>query len=192
LTVLYTLAFIMILGTAGKEVQERFMSIRKSDMDESAQSRMTTWKIAFRMMKEKPVLGYGIRNSQLFTFAYGADIEGRAIHSQYLQTGADSGVVALALYLALLASVIFGLWRTRRFMRPWQDPETERIRGLVSGLECGMIAFIFGAALMSLQLGAITRAIQTKLGPAGLALAASAPSPRPPAVPAPNPEPASV
>ena len=68
--------------------------------------------------------------------------------------------------------MLHGLWRVRRSLRPWNDPETERVRGLVSGLECGMVAFCFGAfflslehfempyilILLALQLSAITRA----------------------------------
>lgn len=183
LGILYSLAFIMILATAGKEVRERFMSINKTEADESAQSRLTTWKIAFRMMSEEPVFGFGIRNSVLYTKSYGADIEGRAIHSQYLQTGADSGIVALVLYIALLVSVVRGLQKVRRDLRPWNDPETERVRGMCSGLECGVICFSFGAfflslehfempyilMLLSLQLYAITKAIYAHMDPAFVA-----------------------
>jgi len=151
LAILYSLAFVMILATAGKEVQERFMSISKSDADDSAQSRLTTWKIAMRMMSEQPIFGFGIRNSQLFTFDYGADMQGRAIHSQYLQTGADSGVVALVLYILLLGSVITGLWQVRRMLRPFRDPESEGVRGMTSAIECGLVSFCFGALFLSLE-----------------------------------------
>ena len=44
-------------------------------------------------------IGVGMRNSNLFTYQYGADVQGRTIHSQYLQTMADSGYPALFFYL---------------------------------------------------------------------------------------------
>ena len=70
--------------------------------DASANSRLTTWRIAWQMAGENPIFGLGIRNSNLYTYDYGADMPGRTIHSQYLQTAADSGLVGLGLYLAAL------------------------------------------------------------------------------------------
>lgn len=158
---------------AGKEIQERFFSIRKADVDESANSRVTTWKIAIQMANERPLFGYGIRNSNLLTHARGADMEGRSIHSQYLQTAADSGWVGLALYLAVLGSVFAGMREVRRKLRPFDDPETRRVKALAGGLETSMVLFCFGAVflslehfempyivmLLALQLHAITRAV---------------------------------
>jgi probable O-glycosylation ligase (exosortase A-associated) len=150
-TVLYLLGAVMVLVMAGKEVQERFLSIGQHEVDASANSRKETWAIAVRMMLERPLFGFGIRNSNLFTRAYGADMEGRSIHSQYLQTGADSGIPAVALYLALLLSVFVGLWQVRRRLRAFNDPESLRVRSMASGLECALVLFCFGAAFLSLE-----------------------------------------
>ncbi len=175
----YAAGFCLVLIMAGKEVQERFFSIGKADVDASAQSRWLMWGIALQMANERPVFGFGIRNSNLFTFGYGADIEGRTIHSQYLQIAADSGWPAMALYLGLLMSVFVGLWQTRRALRPFSDPETLKVRSLAAGLECALILFCFGAIFLSLehfempyimvllavQLHAITRAMKARLEP---------------------------
>jgi probable O-glycosylation ligase (exosortase A-associated) len=136
---------------AGKEIQARFVSIGSSEMDDSAQSRWTTWKIAVRMANERPLLGYGVRNSNLFTHKMGADMEGRSIHSQYLQTAADSGWVALAIYLALIASLILGLREVRRGLRPYRDPETAKVKSIAAGAECALALFCFGAVFLSLE-----------------------------------------
>lgn len=175
----YAVGFCLVLIMAGKEIQERFFSIGNHGLDESANARKVTWGIAIRMANERPIFGMGIRNSNLFTFQYGADIEGRAIHSQYLQTAADSGWVALLLYLGLLASVFAGLWHTRRALRRFDDPETLKVRSLAAGLECALVLFCFGALFLSLehfelpyimmllavQLHAITRAVKARLTP---------------------------
>jgi O-antigen ligase len=106
-------------------------------------------------------------------------MEGRTIHSQYLQTAADSGWPALALYAALILSVFYGLWRVRRALRPFTDPQSLQVRSLASGLECALVLFCIGAAFLSLehfempyiimvmavQLHAITRAVTSKLNP---------------------------
>lgn len=148
-------------------------------MDESAQSRWTTWNIAIRMANERPLFGLGIRNSNLFTYDYGADMPGRSIHSQYLQTAADSGWMALALYLAFLASLFLGLRSSRRILRPYNDPESLKVKSIASGVECATVLFCFGAVFLSLehfempyimmllavQLNAITRAVAARLVP---------------------------
>src|SRR5262249_40758253 len=85
LRVLYAVGVVLVLIMAGKEIRERFLSIERHEADSSAQSRTTTWKIAIQMANERPVFGFGIRNSNEFTFQYGADMQGRSIHSQYLQ-----------------------------------------------------------------------------------------------------------
>ncbi len=178
-SLIYALLAVMVLIMAGKEIRERFFSIEKHDVDGSAQARLTTWGIAITMANERPLFGFGIRNSNLFTYSYGADMEGRSIHSQYLQTAADSGWVALALYLGLLLSVFVGLSQVRGALSQWNDPDSARVKSLASGLESAIVMFCFGAIFLSLehfempyvmfllaiQLHAITRAVLSKLDP---------------------------
>ena len=76
----YVFGFLAVAGvgvvaTAGPEVQDRFFSISEHDADASAQSRLTTWTIALRMAAEEPLFGFGVRNSNLYTKSYGADIQ---------------------------------------------------------------------------------------------------------------------
>lgn len=176
----YAAGFGLVLVMAGKEIQERFFSIGGHEVDESANSRKVSWGIAVRMANERPVFGMGIRNSNLYTLQYGADMAGRTIHSQYLQTAADSGWVGLGLYLGLLLSVFVGLWQTRLALRPYTDPEALKVRSLAAGLECSLALFCFGAIFLSLehfempyiiillavQLHAITRAVRARQTPA--------------------------
>ncbi len=185
--VCYGVAFVLILIMAGPEIRERFFSIGKADVDESLQSRRTTWGIAIRMANERPIFGFGIRNSNLFTYDYGADMPGRSIHSQYLQTAADSGWVALALYLAFLATLFIGLRSSRRILRTYTDPESLRVKSIASGIECALVLFCVGAAALSLehfempyimmmlavQLHAITRAVASRLAPPSVPVAAN-------------------
>lgn len=173
LTVGYALAAVFVLAASGRELADRFFSIAEADADASAQSRWTTWAIAIQMANERPIFGFGIRCSNLYTRDYGADMEGRSIHSQYLQTAADSGWVALALYLAVLASLFLGLQEVRRFLRRHTDPDSLRVKAMASGLECSLVLFCVGAVFLSLehfempyvlmllaaQLHAITRAV---------------------------------
>jgi probable O-glycosylation ligase (exosortase A-associated) len=175
-TLVYIVALAGVVASTGKEVEERFFSISK----ENTNPRWVTWSIAIRMANDRPLFGFGIRVSPHFTHSqYGADIPGRAIHNQYLQTAADSGWPAFLLYLGLFGSVFYGLWQTRRVLRKFTDPETQSILSLAAGLECSLVLFCIGATFLSLehfempyivmllavQLHAITRAVTAKLNP---------------------------
>jgi probable O-glycosylation ligase (exosortase A-associated) len=163
---------------AGKEIQERFFSIDKHEEDASAQSRLTTWGIAWDMACERPIFGFGVRNSPLFTKEYGADMEGRAIHSQFLQIAADSGMVGMAAYFFVIAAFAYCLWRVRRarkghrgivwglltfgaycglwkYIRPpdrgRDDPEIERAYTIANGIEGALLVFCIGGIFLSLE-----------------------------------------
>lgn len=142
---------MMVPVMAGKEIAERFSSIDDHSKDDSAQSRMTSWGIAIRMAQERPIFGLGIRNSNLFTLQYGADIEGRTIHSQYLQIAADSGIVGLLGYVAVLVAAFWCLARSRRAVRGRTEDEARTIRWLANGIECALFAFCFGSVFLSLE-----------------------------------------
>jgi len=169
---------LIIPVLAGKEIQERFFSIDKHEQDDSAQSRLTTWGIAWRMACERPLLGFGVRNSNLFTQAYGADMAGRTIHSQYLQIAADSGLVGLAAYLAVIISFLVCLRRVRvqmkghrgvtqftlsclaflflrKYTRPPEvgrdDDEIRQAYTIANGLEGAILVFCFGGIFLSLE-----------------------------------------
>jgi probable O-glycosylation ligase (exosortase A-associated) len=175
LTVAYAIAVVLILATTSKEIGDRFVSIGSDETN----PRLTSWRIAIQMANERPIFGFGIRNSNLYTFDYGADEVGRTIHSQYLQIAADSGWVALAIYLGLIASIFVGLWRTRWVLRKFTDPETLHVRSLTAGVESALLLFCFGAIFLSLehfempyiimllgvQVHAITRAAMAKMNP---------------------------
>lgn len=169
---------LMIPFMAGKEIQERFFTISQSDTDDSAQSRFTSWGIAWQMANERPIFGFGIRNSSLYTLSYGADMEGRVIHSQYLQIAADSGLVGLAAYLLALLGFLICLRRVRSrvkdhlgivqgmintsaffLLRRWRRPEVQgrddadavKAYVIANGLEGAMVVFCLGSVFLSLE-----------------------------------------
>jgi probable O-glycosylation ligase (exosortase A-associated) len=142
---------LLVPVLAGKEIQARFESTAEFDTDASARSRLTTWNIAWRMAQENPIFGLGIRNSNLYTYDYGADIPGRTIHSLYLQIAADSGLVALALYLTALFLVWRSVCRVMRETKRRNDVEGRRAHAIAAGIEGAMVVFCFGATFLSLE-----------------------------------------
>lgn len=149
--VMLLLAAIALPKMAGKEIVSRFFTIRNYEADGSAQSRLASWKAAWQIATEHPILGVGVRNSSLLTYDYGADMVGRVIHNQYLQVAADSGLVGLALYLAALLAVWLATLRARRAVARRDDVEASQVHAVASGVESSMAIFCVGAVFLSLE-----------------------------------------
>lgn len=175
----YAVGLAAVPFMASKEITDRFMTITKHSEDESANSRKTTWSIAWRMANERPVFGFGLRNSSLYTAQYGADMEGRVIHNTYLQIGADSGMVGLGFYLVHLVGIFTCCTLIRRYMLGnvglvqyalaighwlaggrWQpqvnltgtdDHESRRAYTIACGIEGAMVTFVFGSFFLSME-----------------------------------------
>ncbi len=143
---LFSLPFL-----AGKEIQERFLSIQDREVDESYNSRQLSWGIAKEIAWDYPVFGAGIRCSNKEMKQRGADMEGRTIHSLYLQLAADSGWFALGIYLLLVLTSYYCVWRAR--IRLWRrtDDESRRACAMLGGIECATVTFLVGAAALSLE-----------------------------------------
>jgi probable O-glycosylation ligase (exosortase A-associated) len=137
---------------AGPEIRARFLTLENNEEDGSANSRRASWSAAWSMAQDNPILGVGIRNSNLFSYDYGADMVGRTIHSQYLQIAADNGFVGLGLYLAMLGSV----WVDTRFCRlavkGRDDLASRKIYVVATATETSLAVFCFGGVFLSLEL----------------------------------------
>ena len=152
----YVFGFLAVAGlgvaiTAGPEVQDRFFSISEHDADASAQSRFKTWSIAIQMASEEPLFGFGVRNSNLYALEYGADIDGRSVHSQYLQIAADCGFVGSGLFIALMAASLYSAWTARRAVRGRTDPDAMQVRAMSAAVSCGLAVYAVGASFLSLD-----------------------------------------
>ncbi len=151
---------------AGKEIQERFISTTNFETDYSAQSRIASWEAAWTLAWERPLIGQGIRNSNQFTYYYGADNRGRTIHNQFLQIAADSGIPAMTVYILIMLTTGFYLHRSRqlcqRFLRDVYSERQPRVSddqihaikaidAIALGCQGSLVVFITGATFLSLE-----------------------------------------
>jgi probable O-glycosylation ligase (exosortase A-associated) len=154
---------VAVAFLAGPEIQDRFMSTAEFSHDYSAQSRMSSWTAAVEIVKEHPLTGVGIRNSNVYTHNYGADHVGRTIHSQYLQIAADSGIPAILVYLALVFSSLYMMSRCRRAVLDYaaearglhspdhDDPRLFQMEKVILSAQASLLLFVFGSAFLSLE-----------------------------------------
>lgn len=150
----YLIGAISLPFVVGEEIAKRFSSINDYKQDESAESRLTTWSIAAKMAIERPILGYGVRNSSLYTREMGADMEGRVIHNTYLQIAADSGIVGVSAYLVCIIFAIVISLRIRSVLKPYLNTgaqEAEFGYGVANMVIGGLIVYCFGAFFLSLE-----------------------------------------
>ena len=159
ITVVLTAAVAVL---AGPEIRERFLSTAQFSRDYSAQSRMSSWSAALEIVKEHPLTGVGIRNSNTYTHNYGADHVGRTIHSQYLQIAADSGIPAAMIYIAMIFTALYLMMRSRSMVlehiegspgivpRP-DDARLRQMEKIILGCQASLILFMFGGAFLSLE-----------------------------------------
>ncbi|MFZ0931413.1 MAG: putative O-glycosylation ligase, exosortase A system-associated [Syntrophobacteraceae bacterium] len=136
---------------AGKEIRARFFTVNEYKQDESAQSRFGSWEAAFKIAMDYPVFGVGVRNANLLSHQYGADMQGRTIHSVYLQIAADCGFPAMGFYVAIFFIAWRNLRRLQMRYRSSTSGDYKLAYNLACGIEASMAVFCVGAAFLSLE-----------------------------------------
>jgi probable O-glycosylation ligase (exosortase A-associated) len=141
---------------AGREIRARFSSVQDYEDDRSSMTRIATWNAGWRMALDYPVFGIGIRNSDLYSYDYGADFVGRAIHNQYLEVAADSGFPALAFYLLSFVGTLWSATSVRRRVKGNETEVARRAHAMASGIECSLFVFMVGAIFLYLGIVELT------------------------------------
>ncbi|MFW6336677.1 MAG: O-antigen ligase family protein [Phycisphaeraceae bacterium] len=152
---------VVVLAMAGQQIREEYLSTMEYHDDATAQLRFDSWQAAWRIAVDNPVLGVGIRNSNVYSKNFGSDRYGRTIHNQYLQTAADAGIPAMLLFVAILGAVMLCLHRARRMsLAALERVQNEHSTLAVSlrqvlrmsiGLEAAIVTFSVGAMFLSLE-----------------------------------------
>ncbi|MEO7275688.1 MAG: O-antigen ligase family protein [Vicinamibacterales bacterium] len=142
-------AIIPIL--AGPGIRARFFSINTYEDESSARLRFASWEAAYRISRDYPILGVGVRNANLFSAQYGADMVGRTIHSQYLQVLADNGYPGLLFYVSTLGAALISLRRVRRWSHDRDDSDGRMAYATACGIESGLAVFCVGSLFLSLE-----------------------------------------
>jgi len=145
------MAVIAVSIMSGPEVRDRFMMTfvkkKSGEREASAQSRVDLWKDCIDVMKQKPVMGCGPNQWPMIASTYGWP-HGKEAHSLWMQTGAELGLVGLAMYLGFYLTVITLLWQITWARTHVADPWYKYIaRMSFTGL-CG---FVVSAQFVSLE-----------------------------------------
>lgn len=89
----------------------RLNSIANVNMDDGMGIRIMFWTAFFQRVHELPLIGSGILSASQFLGRFSATGSANNMHNLYINTYLDLGVVGLSLYLMLLISVFFSLYK---------------------------------------------------------------------------------
>ena len=85
-------------------IEERFSTVAQPSSDESVSQRVTFYRIALEDIKNYPLTGVGIGNWKLLSIQRANEILGNymvpyVVHNDFLEIGAESGILSLVSYL---------------------------------------------------------------------------------------------
>lgn len=149
----------LLVVTASEGYWEEIRTLRnpKQDYNWSGEGRVAIWKRGLRYMASRPVVGVGMGN---FSTAEGVSEESRAqaergagfkwsaAHNTFLEIGVELGVIALALFVAMLVTA-FRLLRRIRRSRPPTIRRARREAALASSLSASLVGFIVSGFFLS-------------------------------------------
>jgi O-antigen ligase len=99
---------------AGIEKLTSEETIAQADPEGSAEQRYEVQKVAWQIFVDHPVFGVGLGAYPLANAKYAPDLGARDTHNTYLNLAAEVGVPGLALWCALVLSVLRYASRSRR------------------------------------------------------------------------------
>lgn len=128
---------------------ERIQSISHYEDDGSARGRLQAWDTAIRMATAHPVFGVGYtmfrRNYQKYSATPGQFA--RVAHNSYLQIWAESGTIAILVYLFLFFYTLYRLWRVSSVARRYYNASW--IISYATMFEATLVSFIIGSTFLN-------------------------------------------
>jgi putative inorganic carbon (hco3(-)) transporter len=129
----------------------RMRSMENYEEDASAQGRLNTWRMAFNLANDRPLVGGGFEMYTPNTFArYAPNPEDvHSAHSVYFQMLGEHGYVGLGLFLSL---GIMGWITARRVIARSRDaPENLWAANLARSMQVSLIGFAVGGAFINIS-----------------------------------------
>ncbi|MEO1251779.1 MAG: putative O-glycosylation ligase, exosortase A system-associated [Pseudomonadota bacterium] len=149
------LALLLFPATAfmPSKWSQRMSTIAEAGSDESFQGRVDAWVINWKLAKENPITGGGLRNSYLPEIAADVDLEraesARAAHSIYFETLGGAGFVGLALFFWMLLAAFSALSKA---INETQQKDDDWRPQLARALQVCLLVFCVGGASVSMEM----------------------------------------
>ena len=150
------------LNKSAITVTERAMSTF-DEKDPSINTRLLIWGTTFDMIKDRPILGSGIGTFKINYLNYQAEFlqdnpdyikywgHAREAHNEYLQMGAELGIIGLGIFLSIL--FIFHNIIIKYLIKENNNEKKIIVFGLLLGIICFLIHSLFTFPLHVTALG---------------------------------------
>ena len=128
------------------KVWERFSELSDPSSDWTLGRRLGYHVVGVRLLADNPILGVGPGNFADhyvdfdFRWVEGRRIEARRLHNTYLSVAVEYGIIGLAVFAAMIVSVLAGLQRVRRRSR---DPA---LRCIAEAVQFSLAIFLIALA----------------------------------------------
>lgn len=114
-----TLNQIVLSGAKTVNAIERAATISLSTNDGSVNQRLRYYQDVLSHLKDNPILGTGLGNWKLVSIDYDKeDIVGYVVpyhaHSDFIQLGAELGLIGFFLYLGIFLFAVFSIWKIQK------------------------------------------------------------------------------
>ena len=145
---LLVIGIILFFNFVPQEYKDRISTVQNYEEDSSAMGRINAWRVAINIGKARPLTGIGPQN---FLQAWSLfDTQGdrpHVAHNSYFQILADSGFIALGLFLLLIYLCITKLRRIQKTIAVKQS--TKCILNYSHMLEVGIIGYMASGFFLS-------------------------------------------
>jgi O-antigen ligase len=113
-------------------------------------SRQTAWKGGLNMIKAHPLFGVGLGNFKPLVLQYeGTENKVQSVaHNTFLEIGAELGMPAMLMFVALLITTYRSLEKVRRQA---VRSGTRLFEGAAAGIQCGLVGYSVGAFFVSVE-----------------------------------------
>jgi probable O-glycosylation ligase (exosortase A-associated) len=146
---LLAIAIPLAMSTIPAQWFGRMETIQTYEKDGSAMGRIEAWKVAIRMGRDRPLLGFGFRPFSPEMFQRYGYSGGQDAHSIFFQVLAEHGFTGLILYSGLIVSSFLTLGRIRRVSRT--DPSLEWVYNYSQMLQASLAAYVVCGAFLNMS-----------------------------------------
>src|SRR5688500_3761008 len=147
--ILLAIAIPVAMSTLPEQWFGRMETIQTYEKDRSASGRLEAWKVATRMGKDRPLLGFGFRPFSKAMFQRYGYSGGRDAHSIFFQVLAEHGFTGLILYTGLIISSFLTLRRLKRVSR--SEPSLQWVYNYSEMLQASLAAYVVCGAFLSMS-----------------------------------------
>lgn len=145
LVVMIPLVYIA-LSVAPRSLVDRFETISNYEEDESSMGRIHAWNAGMKMMKDRPVTGVGLNSFEIpKIYNHYAEEVPRVAHNAYIQLGAEAGIPALVLFLAIIFTSGWKVYRLRA------SSTDEKERNFCEAMLVSLILYCAGSMFLSAE-----------------------------------------